>query len=276
MPLPPRKWYTLQQAAEKLTRDLKEPVTVEDLLHFAAIGKLELCIKMRLDDEQGMQIDNVKDERLAKLRLKFLDYKYRTMKGRLLYSKSLTLKISEEKSSYLDADFEFMEGFLAIYFLNTDDYFLDQKIANNRLILNDIYFKTPRDEILEGLLFEQDINDNIVFHCAIQLEKDYEIPIPKEAFYILEDEYNILINGGRDIEEIETTKQENPRPISTKSENQRNQFIRDLLTIYYGTGVDEKIRSLLDNKDSEIRRDFETKGLTPPSGKTVDKWLNRN
>ena len=33
--LPPRKWYSLQQAADKLTREFGEPVTVDDLLPFS-------------------------------------------------------------------------------------------------------------------------------------------------------------------------------------------------------------------------------------------------
>ena len=44
--LPPRKWYSLQQAADKLTRDTREPVTVDDLIHYAAIGVLQLSIKV--------------------------------------------------------------------------------------------------------------------------------------------------------------------------------------------------------------------------------------
>lgn len=44
MPLPPRKFYTLQQAADKLSRDFKELVTIEDLLHYWAFDDLDLSI----------------------------------------------------------------------------------------------------------------------------------------------------------------------------------------------------------------------------------------
>ncbi len=33
--LPPRKWYSLQQTADKLTREFGKPVTVDDLLPFS-------------------------------------------------------------------------------------------------------------------------------------------------------------------------------------------------------------------------------------------------
>ena len=38
--LPPRKWYSLQQAADKLTKEFGEPVTVDDLLHYYQIDLL--------------------------------------------------------------------------------------------------------------------------------------------------------------------------------------------------------------------------------------------
>ena len=42
--LPHRKWYSLQQAADKLTREFGEPVTIDDLLHYYQIGLLELSV----------------------------------------------------------------------------------------------------------------------------------------------------------------------------------------------------------------------------------------
>ena len=53
--LPNRKWYTLQQAADKLTRESGEPVTVEDLIHYAYIGDLELCIDVYYDNTDSKQ-----------------------------------------------------------------------------------------------------------------------------------------------------------------------------------------------------------------------------
>ncbi|TPH21501.1 hypothetical protein EUX52_04770 [Haemophilus haemolyticus] len=42
--LPPRKWYSLQQAADKLSKDSGEYVTKQDILHYASQGYLELAI----------------------------------------------------------------------------------------------------------------------------------------------------------------------------------------------------------------------------------------
>lgn len=45
--LPPRKWYSLQQAAEKLTRELDESVIIDDLLHYCQIEQLELSVYIK-------------------------------------------------------------------------------------------------------------------------------------------------------------------------------------------------------------------------------------
>ncbi|OOF81900.1 hypothetical protein BKG92_08205, partial [Rodentibacter ratti] len=44
--LPPRKWYSLQQAADKLTREFNEPVTIEDLIHYWIHGYLMFSVKV--------------------------------------------------------------------------------------------------------------------------------------------------------------------------------------------------------------------------------------
>ena len=45
--LPPRKWYSLQQAADKLTRELNEPITIDDLLHYYQIDLLPFSIYIK-------------------------------------------------------------------------------------------------------------------------------------------------------------------------------------------------------------------------------------
>ncbi|MEX4694153.1 hypothetical protein MY579_01625 [Haemophilus influenzae] len=50
--LPPRKWYSLQQAADKLTREFGEPVTVDDLLHYYQIDLLPFSIYINHNAER--------------------------------------------------------------------------------------------------------------------------------------------------------------------------------------------------------------------------------
>ncbi|OOF57317.1 hypothetical protein [Rodentibacter myodis] len=52
--LPPRKWYSLQQAADKLSQIFNQPVTSGDLLHYANQGLIELSVRIdfeKIDDD---------------------------------------------------------------------------------------------------------------------------------------------------------------------------------------------------------------------------------
>ncbi|ESN10246.1 hypothetical protein L383_03285 [Enterobacter sp. MGH 37] len=53
----------------------------------------------------------------------------------------------------------------------------------------------------------------------------------------------------------------------------RASLIKALLAIHYGEDVANNPRKFIESKDSEICRDFELKGISLPSGKTVASWL---
>lgn len=53
--LPPRKWYSLQQAADKLTQIFNQPITSGDLLHYANQGLIEISVRIDfeyIDDDK--------------------------------------------------------------------------------------------------------------------------------------------------------------------------------------------------------------------------------
>ena len=60
--LPPRKWYSLQQAADTLSQIFNQAVTSGDLLHYANQGLLELSVRIDFerinDDEFNFSIHN--------------------------------------------------------------------------------------------------------------------------------------------------------------------------------------------------------------------------
>lgn len=55
--LPPRKWYTLDQAAKRISKLTGEDIEVADLLHYAFTNKLELCFFVRYKEGEGLIID---------------------------------------------------------------------------------------------------------------------------------------------------------------------------------------------------------------------------
>ncbi|WGE51328.1 hypothetical protein NYR68_02760 [Actinobacillus equuli subsp. haemolyticus] len=60
--LPPRKWYSLEQASEKVSRELGEKVTEKDIIYYANQGYLELSIYIDFEkiekDEYKLEIRN--------------------------------------------------------------------------------------------------------------------------------------------------------------------------------------------------------------------------
>ncbi len=46
-----------------------------------------------------------------------------------------------------------------------------------------------------------------------------------------------------------------------------------MLYIHYGSDVADNPRTFFDSLNSEIKRDFDIKGIDLPSGKTIANWL---
>lgn len=61
--------------------------------------------------------------------------------------------------------------------------------------------------------------------------------------------------------------------ISKTVANNRASLIKALLAIHYGNDVADNPRKFIENKDSEICKDFQLKGISLPSGKTIADWL---
>ncbi|HGK4840551.1 TPA: hypothetical protein ACJ2XA_000777 [Kluyvera georgiana] len=68
----------------------------------------------------------------------------------------------------------------------------------------------------------------------------------------------------------EITTKEN---ISNTVANNRASMIKALLAIHYGQDVADSPRKFIENKDSEICKDFDAKGISLPAGKTIAEWL---
>lgn len=71
--LPPRKWYNLEQASEKISREIGEKVTEKDIIYYANQGYLELSVYIDFekieDDEYKLDIrnSNLNDELLDEI-----------------------------------------------------------------------------------------------------------------------------------------------------------------------------------------------------------------
>lgn len=66
------------------------------------------------------------------------------------------------------------------------------------------------------------------------------------------------------------------RKVGMKTVNAMALFIKQLIAINYGDDVANSPRKHIDNPRGVIKNSFENKGLTPPSGNVVEKWLKNS
>ncbi len=89
-----------------------------------------------------------------------------------------------------------------------------------------------------------------------------------------------LNQAKKEIEELKNNHSQNLndqlKKESPKTINAQAKFIKALLHHYYGEGIANNPRPHIENKDGEIKRDFETQGLSKnlPTGVVVKKWVD--
>ncbi|WP_288677147.1 hypothetical protein [uncultured Aggregatibacter sp.] len=155
--LPPRKWYSLQQAAEKLSQETNQTITSGDLLHYANQGLLELSVRIdfkNIDNDNftlsihNSNLDNVIDE------IYYLDvHCWQGYEGKTNFIKTPKFK------AVLRDDFDFKEAFNKVMKsgMNSEDGLADIEAifteVNNKSIpiydglINDEYFIEVRTNI---------------------------------------------------------------------------------------------------------------------------------
>ncbi|MFU2060106.1 hypothetical protein ACLSZY_10915 [Avibacterium volantium] len=195
--LPPRKWYSLEQAAEKLTRESGELVTIDDLLHFAITNRLQICAKFYYIENIGIKIGNhfieLDENNTVKLagikgfppKLESYHSFVRTKIG--LHS-ILGLTIPNEfqfenkqTQKKLKSNLDVLYGFISFYldsFIIPKDIFLDNFIyvgKNSKL-------HTPPTKESENI---------IVLFCNFE-NKYNQLKLEREELFILNDDIELL------------------------------------------------------------------------------------
>ncbi|MBC3382012.1 hypothetical protein H8I69_23130 [Serratia fonticola] len=272
MALPERHYYPLDLAAKKLKCD------VNDLLHYASIGLLELCVSMpkrpNSDKESGSEDCIEKDENLDK---KYYKPDIRYVNRNKIDKDASSLKIRYETiNTSIVATYNVrkdtygmvgIRGILAIPFTNVKN--ID---CIDTEFIEPYYLTLPRTEMKVAVTENISI-EKIFFEKTLKIKKDFLV--------ITSEELMLLNNGGKNLIDSSFLKSNKEvvyfasekKTESKKSENLKSEFIKGLLLIKYGEKVAENPRSYLDNDKSQISIDFLTKGLTPPSGVTVNGWL---
>ncbi|MDX6073985.1 hypothetical protein SIK62_18350 [Klebsiella sp. CN_Kp107] len=189
MALPEHKYYTLNQAAKRVGCE------VEDLIHFAAIGVLELCIKIPpygfISDEDDIEDGEVSinpesfiyDENILKSDIE-------EHGGGMFFSyQSEYLTVTERKDFNTGLKtVNVIDGLLAIY--SSDIEYVEFDILDNEHEVNVIQFKVPRAPV------EEQTENYLCYGFYLS----NHICIPKNQLLITKYELSLLLDGGRVIE----------------------------------------------------------------------------
>lgn len=284
--LPHRKWYTLPQAIKQIHKLTGEQLEIDDLIHFWTIGNLNISIFIDATQTYSNHI-------LGKTKKCFCELGSLRV-GNLIFNENI--KSNEWEAILLATNTPEVDELI---FFDNDDYLISifYKIIEDEITLNisgllpiisvfqdytflnrdkgislygrRTFFIHPnkKQKLLDDFMFTLVVNDNVFYDDKF---------ISYESLYITDKDLVEFLNDNTDFVKKIRNKIEQENKPSTKTFNAQAQLIRDLITICYGKDVADNIRSHLDNPQSEIIRDFHKKDLNPPSGKTVQKWINEN
>lgn len=278
MPLPPRKFYTLQQAADKLSRDFKEPVTIEDLLHYWTFDNLKIsvyCFEHPIIFKLG-NLGFYKSENIVKCHICFenecpqkIDFDF--FKFQNLNDRGSTIeeifKITEDIVEKRTVEFEGLN-----YGLMCSGLFQilsNISIAENIKDIIDKGYLLSRSNInylISPNQYNEELNEQIIIR--FELEEDFYIDI--NHFYIMHYDLEQFINGNA--KKINIDELINKPLRRDKQQNQAN-FIKALLQLHYGIEKPQDARNLLGLK-GKLSKKFAAAGIECNiSDNTLQNWL---
>lgn len=288
--LPPRKFYTLQQAAEKLTREFKEPVTVEDLIYYWAFDNLNLSIY-------------------------FSDYPYNFTIGQERYKKP-SKKIQRYFFFISDNPFPEMIDFEFFHYATSPINFSEEKVAEGLAVRQIMIAETDDDidtndpiysgffQILPDVSLNANIQDIIEngykssvldlvspnqytemlgnqLYIRLLNTSNKPINLPLSDFYIMHYDLEQFLQGNAKKTDIADFSDTAPQTTRQK-ENQVN-FIKTLLFYHYQIKTPQEARQAI--RSGRLGRDLEKLerhnpdeierlNLMIPTEKTLFNWLN--
>ncbi|HIE6128570.1 TPA: hypothetical protein ACXN4M_001039 [Proteus mirabilis] len=261
MALPIRLYYPLDLAAKEIGCD------INDLLHFASIGVLEICIAAPKSpdgwDDNDELNENPFEPRLYINKLKLNKTKSIVKLNYEAINTKISASYNFKTRSYAHLD---ISGLIAIPYLYMKSF---DCFGNDTITVN--HFNLPRTET------NIEISENLIIK---KISTDgYQVNI--KDFIISAEELALLQNGGRHLENISFPLEASNESLLEQekikrkpNENKQALFIKGLIAICFENG--EKI---LENPTAHIetgiiRQKFDRAGLkTGVCGKTVAGWL---
>ncbi|MDO9956872.1 hypothetical protein Q7471_08910 [Glaesserella parasuis] len=298
--LPPREWYSLEQAVKRIQQLTGETIEIEELIHYWLIGKLNIAINIFFSNSRLNYIFNGNTHILEELNAnemiignkiieldKINHYTYQqenNLENRKFFKDSNFILSYFEFDNLLEKT-EKMKCFKALKGFFFDDYYNDVNCLittakglfylnyhGNSNVYSENFYRIEKTFKKTNKIPYDFISS--LFQVDNETDKNISILLSfKEESYIDLDELYITNESLENF--LKDKEQPKPPKIGTKTLNTQAEFIRNLITIHYGEDIANNIRNQLDDPNSDISKDFDNKALKAPSGKTVDRWINR-
>ncbi|WP_241622500.1 hypothetical protein [Rosenbergiella australiborealis] len=272
MALPLRKYYPLSKAALELN------CGVDDLLHFAAIGVLQLCVHINIKRDKGDTAyvsASLSDDLFEQLNCDWNErgLTYITDMNNIEESSSYRSFMLHEADDNDDPDglIENARGWFGINYteLSSPEFEITQAANVVSLTMLREHFNLKHDKNTPNT---EGYSPSIIFF-------DRERLFSIDDFAITRSELELLRNGGMPIlnsmfgNEL-ITQEKISKKVGMKTINSQGAFIKSLLYLMYSDqDMLDSPRKFIDDPESEIVKDFDSKRLKLPAGKTIEAWL---
>lgn len=286
--LPPRKWYSLQQAADKLSQDTNRTITIDDLLHYCQIELLNISIYVG----KALSVIRIGDLVFSEIALKgvekILPKKYLNFHILGGYQRNISIEHIFEIRKGIQT--EYNNGLVKMTLSNYDKKFDDVILIDGFMNLWAPIGNNPKDikEIKEkglrisGMQYLVSPNRDEDFRIVIQLSLDWECQedlfISSDDIYILDSDLNAFIEGKTkpiDIDEVIEKSR-----IGRQKNKRHNEIIDTAKKLFlkYPEANRESIKNAVmdllnidDLSDEQIRRYLKENEIGKRGGSSISK-----
>ena len=255
-----RMYYSLEAAAEKLSKDFNDPYTADDLIHYEAIGLTEVyinCIGQEYYFTRRPYYDWLydKDEK----------GEYAEIPEMLLY-KGDFIRLEEINARYLEGKKEFLTVNIVdkLAFIGTDEV-LEKTIA------------TPSAEQTESkrwgfCYIPYNLLDGLALSEDMRIKRE-DLDIPDNAIKVGKNDLCIFQDDLIELKEALSERMKIKKPISKRTENKQAEIIAALSAIYTKTDCSKPYEAA-ETIIQEWERQADKLGKTPTRD-TLAKYIKQ-
>ncbi|MEQ4693489.1 hypothetical protein [Providencia manganoxydans] len=296
MILPNKLFYTLEEAAIKLSKNEDTHCTVNDLLHFASIGAFEPLIFVDGEWEStGKYLDDFAGQEYFQPTQSSLEQTYLiTFCGAIrdeIYEFNLCeiniMELDKEDEEYNPIDLFYLSisGFVAFKPSKHMVSFFHLLSVNKEIDISHCFAFIPLSAKMKFV--DNDYPDEITSYEQVKRHFYMKLDGKKISIsdiYISHDELTILMTGQKNNSSENTQSREftSERKIPTDDTRSKcAEFIRDILYLYYRNDElrDKPWLLVRDDKTkgepTELEQDFKDSKLSIPSRKSIKRWTEQ-